>query len=96
MADYHTVYKGDPRDTTQWEDIHRRLGNLAPKAPVWKPDAYAPEQEQQKDAAWMATRDAEELSDLEDEFSDDRFMEEYRCGVVWTCVHWCSCCRPLL
>ena len=47
MADYHTVYKGPEGETTQWEDIHRRLGNLPPKAPVWKPEKYTAEVEQQ-------------------------------------------------
>lgn len=42
MADYHTVYKGPEGETTQWEDIQRRLGNLGPKAPVWMPEAYKP------------------------------------------------------
>jgi len=78
MADYHTTYKGPEGESTQWEDIQRKLGNLAPKAPVWKPDAYAPEEEAPKGEALLKDKDADELSDLEDEFVDDRFMEEYR------------------
>ena len=82
----HTVYKGDPRDTTQWDDIQRRLGNLPPKAPVWKPEKYTAEVEEVKDRAWVDSKAAEELSDLEDEFADDRFMEEYRwAGTAGTC-----------
>lgn len=82
MTEYHTIYKGPEGETTQWEDIQRRLGNLPPKAPVWKPEKYTPEAEEVKDKAWVDDRDGEELSDLEDEFTDDRFMEEYR----WECM----------
>ncbi len=80
MADYHTVYKGLPTDTTQWDDIHRRLGNLPAKPPVWKPERYAPEQEEARHTQdWVDKRDEHELSDAEDEFADDRALEEYRC-----------------
>lgn len=81
MADYHTVYKGLEGETTEWDDIQRRLGNLPPKPEVWKPEAYAPEADAPRGAARVAAADgAEELSDLEDEaeFADDRFLEEYR------------------
>lgn len=48
---------------------------------MWKPEKYAPKEEVKKDKAWIdGHQDAEELSDLEDEFADDRFVEEYRCG----------------
>lgn len=78
MTDYHAVYKGPEGESTQWEDIHRRLGNLPQKAPVWKPAAYTPAEEEKHDADWLDKRDEQELSDLEDEFSDDRFLEMYR------------------
>lgn len=45
---------------------------------MWKPDAYVPEAETKKDAAWLDGKSAEELAELEDECGDDRFMEEYR------------------
>jgi hypothetical protein len=80
MAEYHTVYKGPEGQTTQWEDIHRKLGNLPPKEPVWKPDPYAPAEEPARDDAWIDGKEEAELSDLEDEFPDDRFLEEYRCA----------------
>lgn len=50
--------------------------------PAWKPDAYEPEAEQKKDAAWVEGRSAEELEEGEDDaaFVDDRFMAEYRCA----------------
>jgi hypothetical protein len=78
MADYHTVYKGPEGETTQWEDIQIRLGNMAPKPKPWKPDAYTPEQEEQKDKEWLDKKDEEELAELDDEFQDDRALEEYR------------------
>ncbi|GFR49943.1 hypothetical protein Agub_g12050, partial [Astrephomene gubernaculifera] len=74
----HTVYKGPEGETTQWEDIQRRLGNLPPKAPVWKPDAYTPEVQAVRDAAWVEGRDEGELREAEEAFEDDRFLEEYR------------------
>jgi hypothetical protein len=129
MADYHTVYKGNEEDTTEWDDIHRKLGNLPPKvrfflhatsasslsflfsshqptqasllstsfypltqktkficnleqAPVWKPEPFAPKHDDRpaKDVssidAQPGTIDA--LEELEDDFADDRFLEEYR------------------
>lgn len=50
------------------------------QAPAWKPDAYEPEAEPRKDAAWVEGRSAEELEELEDEFGDDRALEEFRWG----------------
>jgi hypothetical protein len=79
MADYHTVYKGPEGETTQWDDIQRRLGNLPAAPPVWKPDAYAPEREAPSGRALVDSKaNADELSDLEDEFDDDRALEQYR------------------
>ena len=57
---------------------------LTPTAqePVWKPDAYTPEEEEApkgaRGAAWLEGKGADELEELEDECADDRFMEEYR------------------
>lgn len=82
MADYHTVYKGPEGETTQWEDIQRRLGNLPAKPPAWKPDAWKPEDGEPTGEDKIKGKNAEELSDLEDEFADDRFLEEYRCAHV--------------
>lgn len=45
---------------------------------MWKPDAYEPEAEVQKDAAWVEGKTADELEELEDEFGDDRALEEFR------------------
>lgn len=46
--------------------------------PAWKPEAYAPEEEEQRDAAWLDKKSAEELEELEEEVGDDRFLAEYR------------------
>ncbi len=74
----HTVYKGPEGETTQWEDIHRKRGNLPPKELVCKPEKYAPEQDGKKDEQWLDKKDADELEELEDEFADDSFLEKYR------------------
>lgn len=80
MSDYHTVYKGPEGETTQWEDIQTKLGNMARKPKPWKPDAYKPEEEQQVDKEFLANvHDEQQLQDLEGEFDDDRALEEYRC-----------------
>lgn len=74
-----TVYTRPEGQTTQWEDLQRKFGNLPPKEPVWKPDPYTPEKEEVKDKEWIDGKDEDELSDLEDEFGDDQALEEYRC-----------------
>ncbi|KAJ9528888.1 hypothetical protein QJQ45_000450 [Haematococcus lacustris] len=78
MTEYHTIYRGLPGDTTQWGDIQRKLGNLPQRAPVWKPAKWTPEADEPQGAALIDSKDAGELSDLDDQFSDDRFLEEYR------------------
>ncbi|KAL6746549.1 thioredoxin-like protein [Haematococcus lacustris] len=78
MTEYHTIYRGLPGDTTQWGDIQRKLGNLPQRAPVWKPAKWTPEADDPQGAALIDSKDAGELSDLDDQFSDDRFLEEYR------------------
>ena len=78
MADDHTVYKGPEGRTTQWEDIQRKMGNLPPKEPPSKPDPWTPDKGDARDADWLDSRDEKELEDLEDEFEDDRFLEQYR------------------
>ncbi|KAF8060532.1 Pdcl3 [Scenedesmus sp. PABB004] len=74
----HTLYKGPEGETTQWEDIQVRLGNMAPRPKPWKPEKYAAPAEEARDAAWLAARDEDELSGAEDEFPDDRALEELR------------------
>lgn len=81
MGDNHTVYKNPEGMTTQWEDIQRKRGNMAPAEPVWKPDAWAPAPDAPRGAA-LLDGDAEAVEDLEGEFDDDRFLEDYRCVSV--------------
>ena len=78
MADYHTVYKGPEGQTTQWDDIQRKLGNLPAKAPVKKPDPWTPDKEEGKSKEWVDSKAADELEEMDDEFDDDRFLEQYR------------------
>jgi hypothetical protein len=52
---------------------------------VWKPEAYVAEAETSKDADWLATKDADELEELEDDFADDRVLQEIRWG---GCAAW--------
>uniref|UniRef100_A0A6U0Z877 Phosducin domain-containing protein n=1 Tax=Polytomella parva TaxID=51329 RepID=A0A6U0Z877_9CHLO len=79
MADYHTYYKGPEGETTQWEDIQIRLGNLAPKEKAWKPEKYAPEEELSKNKEWIDAKTQDELEEgLDEEFQDDRALNEYR------------------
>ncbi|KAL4577083.1 hypothetical protein LXL04_013185 [Taraxacum kok-saghyz] len=81
MADYHFVYKDVEGASTQWDDIQRKLGNLPPKPPAFKPDPFTPaedEDSQPKTKSWIDNKTEEELEDLEDDLDDSRFLEEYR------------------
>lgn len=77
MADYHTVYQGTG-ETTEWDDLQVKFGNKEAPPPKWKPEKYKPQEEEPKDKDWIDTKDEQELSDLEDDFADDAFLEEYR------------------
>ncbi|GMH39202.1 hypothetical protein BSKO_07100 [Bryopsis sp. KO-2023] len=72
------VYESADGGDTQWDLIQRRLGNYAPKEAKWTPEKYKPEEEKKKDESWLDEKDRDELGDLEDDFADDRFLEEYR------------------
>lgn len=81
MADYHFVYKDVEGASTQWDDIQRKLGNLPPKPPAFKPPSFTPAPDEDsipKDKSWIDEKTEEELEDLEDDLNDDRFLEEYR------------------
>lgn len=81
MADYHFVYKDVEGASTQWDDIQRKLGNLPPKPPAFKPDPFTPAEDEDskpKDKDWIDHKTEEELEDLEDDLDDDRFLQEYR------------------
>lgn len=45
---------------------------------MWKPDKYAAEEEPAQGTARLDGLDAEGLEQAEDDFADDRFLEEYR------------------
>ncbi|XP_057436711.1 uncharacterized protein LOC130729098 [Lotus japonicus] len=81
MADYHFVYKDLEGASTQWDDIQRKLGNLPPKPPAFKPPPFNPAADPDtlpKDKDWLDSKTQDELEDLEDDLDDDRFLQEYR------------------
>ena len=79
--EYHTVYKRPEGETTQWEDLQRKFGNLPPKEPVHKPEAFVPAQDKSKDRQLLDNDDdIEALENAEDDFADDPFLEAYRCA----------------
>lgn len=61
----HTVYRNAHRETTQWDDAQRKLGNLPPLPPEEKPEKYAPEREPTTADRVAEANTAEELEDLE-------------------------------
>jgi hypothetical protein len=84
MGDNRTVYERPEGQTTQWEDIQRKMGNMAPAEKVWKPAAWEAKRELPRGLTALIgggsgkSGDADALGDLEGEFDDDRFLEEYR------------------
>ncbi|KAF5753473.1 hypothetical protein HanRHA438_Chr17g0791061 [Helianthus annuus] len=75
MADYHFVYKDVEGSSTQWDDIQRKLGNLPPKPPAFKPDPFTPAEDEDskpKDKNWIDNKTEEQLEDLEDDLDDDQ------------------------
>ena len=89
MADYGTtVYKNHTPETTEWDDIHRKLGNLPPLPEQPKQEPFEPTAEVRKNASWIASQDEQALEELEDDkaVEDDRFLEEYRCAECT--AHW--------
>ncbi|EXB25882.1 hypothetical protein L484_012309 [Morus notabilis] len=83
MGDYHFVYKDVEGASTQWDDIQRKLGNLPPKPPAFKPPPFTAAEDEAslpKDKSWIDWKTEDELEDLEDDanLDDDRFLEEYR------------------
>jgi hypothetical protein len=81
MGDNRTVYERPEGQTTQWEDIQRKMGNMAPADKVWKPAAWSAEREIPRGLAALVGNGgdgADAVGDLEGEFDDDRFLEEYR------------------
>ncbi|CAH9067817.1 unnamed protein product [Cuscuta europaea] len=62
--------------------MQRKLGNLPPKSPPFKPPGFTPaddDDSKPKDKAWIDQKTEEELEDLEeDDLDEDRFLKEYR------------------
>ena len=86
----HVVYRGPEGETTEWDDIQRRLGNkppLASSAPRDDPGAgpaFAAEAggssggADARAARLDAASSADALVAMEDDFADDGFLEAYR------------------
>ena len=96
-ADYgHVVHRGAEGETTEWDDIHARLGNAPPRAsPRAPPAPFAPRAEEEDEAREIAAApsrsvatarvdalgaDALEAMEDDDAFADDAFLETYRCA----------------
>ena len=96
-ADYgHVVHRGAEGETTEWDDIHARLGNAPPRAsPRAPPAPFAPRAEEEDEARALAAApsrsvatarvdalgaDALEEEEDDDAFADDAFLETYRCA----------------
>lgn len=64
--------------TSQWDDIHRKLGNYS-ELPVEKEQAEYTKEAIEKLEGYdaMADKDLDELEDMEDDFDDD-FLEQYK------------------
>ena len=75
----HTVYRNATRETTEWDDAQRRLGNLPALPPVEKPAAWSPAGGAPVlDAAALSTAPRARLESAEDAADDDRVLEDYR------------------
>jgi hypothetical protein len=72
-----TSYRKDPSETTEWDDIQRRLGNLPP---LPDPKAEEAEEPAHDDVDPLESKTLEELDELgeEDEYADSSFLEKYR------------------
>lgn len=94
MGDYHNVYKAPEGETTQWDDIQRKMGNLPAREPVKPADPWKPEGKHRKNKEWVDGQVAEDLEEENDAFDDDRFLEQYRCMFLLV-KHSCRPNQPL-
>lgn len=78
--DYHTTYRAPEGQTTEWDDIQIKMGNMAPRPKKEKAPKFEGEVEEAKDADWVKRLDEDELSDIEDDLEDERFLKELRCA----------------
>lgn len=78
MGDYHTYYERKPGETTQFEDQLIKHGIIEAPEPAWKPEKFTPQEDVDRNSrAYVDSASARELEE-NDEYVDDRFMEEYR------------------
>lgn len=76
----HTVYTRPEGETTQWEDLQRKFGNLPQKDLVWKPTPFSPTSDEKLQYERLDhAEDPESLEDMQDDFAEDSFLETYRC-----------------
>ena len=80
MTEYHTTYHRGEGESTQWEDVQRKLGNFKPVDKPWKPEKFEPELATERGGQdWLDEQeDLAELQEAEDEYADDAFLEQYR------------------
>ena len=76
----HVTYVAPEGETTEWSDIQRSIGNLPKLPPKFVPEAYTPSEViERDDPNRIASASSQrELCEMEDDFGDDRFLEEYR------------------
>lgn len=73
------MYTRPEGETTQWEDLQRKFGNLPEKDAVWKPAAFSPRSVEKLQYERLDhAKDPESLEDMQDEFEEDSFLETYR------------------
>lgn len=74
-----TTYHRAKGETTEWEDIHRKLGNFAtPEDELAKEEEDSEDEREAIDPLDYATKAEIDRLDEEDEFADSRFLDEYR------------------
>ncbi|QDZ25941.1 phosducin-like protein [Chloropicon primus] len=88
MADYHSTMRNAKPETTEWEDLQVKHGNWEAREKPPPPPEWTPNEREEKEldreldvgevVSKLDTCDVNDLSDLEDDFDDDRFLEQYR------------------
>mmetsp|Transcript_2884 Transcript_2884/g.7575 ORF Transcript_2884/g.7575 Transcript_2884/m.7575 type:complete len:260 (+) Transcript_2884:195-974(+) len=78
MSNYHSTMRNAIPETTEWEDLQVKHGNWEAREKPEPPPEWAPREERSAKEKVEACDEAGDLSDLEDDFDDDRFMAQYR------------------
>ncbi len=77
----NTIYKRGEGETTEWDDLMVKHGHKEAPQPVWKAEAFVPAVEgAPKNIQWLDKQSEDDLERLDDEFADDRVLEEIRCS----------------